>query len=135
MAEAHNAKAIVIPCIAAAGITLGCTVDLTSWTEAAGYVVTQSSGGQSAWGVYAVDQNDQDALTGDHVNIVIFGPCVAKLKNAITVAPPQAVSNDTDATIIADTTDKHRCLGFAMVSNGATTNYGEVFVNPHFNAA
>ena len=129
MAEAHNAKSIIIPCVAAGVIAIGHTVDLTSWTEVAGYVVTQSTGANTAWGVYV---GEQIAAAADHVDICIFGPCKAYLKNAITVNPPQAVCNDTDGSVIADTTDKHRVLGWAMVSNGATSNYGEIFVMPHY---
>ena len=124
MSESHNAHSINIPCVAAGSIAIGHCVDLTSWTEAGGYVVTQSSGVNTAWGVYI---GEQAAVISEHVEICIFGPCKAWLDGAITVG--QRISNDADAHVVAETVDKKRAIGQSMATNGATENFGEVFVH------
>lgn len=130
MAEAHNARSIVIGCIASGAIAVGHAVELAS-TSGGEKTVNQADTANEAFGVYV---GDEAAADGDHVEICIFGPCKAWLDGAITVNPPQAVANDTDGHIVADTTDKHRILGFALEANAAAENYGEIFVNPGFNA-
>jgi hypothetical protein len=67
-------------------------------------------------------------VINEHVEICIFGPCKAWLDGAITVG--QEISNDADAHIVAETADKKKALGRSMATNGATENYGEMFVNP-----
>ena len=125
MSESHNTHSINIPCVAAAAIAIGHAVDLTSWTEAGGYVVTQSSGANTAWGVYV---GEQAAAADEHIEVCIFGPCKAWLDGAITAH--QVVSNDADGHIVAETVDKKKSIGRAMATNGATENYGEMFVDP-----
>ena len=125
MSSAHNANATIIPCVAAGTINVGHAVDITSWTEAGGYVVTQSTGANTAWGVYV---GPADAAIYDHVEICVLGPCKAWLDGAITAG--QRVSNDADGHIIAESTDKKKSIGWSMATNGATENYGEIMVNP-----
>ncbi len=124
MASEHSRGSIIVPCVAAGAIAVGHAVDLTSWTEGGGYVVTQSSGANTAWGVYV---GEQAAAQYDHIEVCKLGICKAWLDGAITVG--QRVSNDADGHIIAETTDKKRSIGEAMATNGATENFGEILVN------
>jgi hypothetical protein len=128
MAQAHNAHSIIIGCIASGVIAVGHAVELAS-NSAGVYTVNQADSANEAWGVYVGDEAAADA---DHVSICIFGPCYAWLDGAITVNPPQPLSNDTDGHIVAETADKKRAIGWAMETNGATENYGEMFVFPHY---
>jgi hypothetical protein len=130
MAEFHGERTIDA-CIADGAIARGHTVDLVSSVGGQKHVA-QNTGANEGWGVYI---GDDAAAQYDHVEICTRGRCIAWLDGAITVSPPQAIANDADGHIVADTTDKHRILGFAVEENGATENFGEIDVNPGFNAA
>lgn len=130
MATANNQGSIIVAAIADGAIAEGHCVNLVSSVSGVAHVA-QSSGATTAWGIYV---GQQAAAQYEHVEVCIFGPCKAWLDGAITVNPPQNVANDADGHVIADTTNLHRCIGYAMDSNGATENFGMVFVNLHDNS-
>ena len=127
MSEVHSTNRVVVSCIADGAIAQGHCVNLVSNTGGEKHV-EQSHAANSAWGVYI---GEQAAAQYDHVEICIFGPCKAWLDGAITLDPPLNLANDADGHVIADTTNAHRCIGWAMEDNGATENYGEIFVLVH----
>jgi hypothetical protein len=127
MAETHGVR-IIVGCIAAGAIAPGHAVELAS-NSGGEKTVNQADSANEAWGVYI---GDVAAAQYDHVEICIFGLCKAWVDGAITVNPPQPLSNDTDGHIVAETADKKRAIGFAAETNGATENMGEIFVNPHY---
>jgi hypothetical protein len=127
MAEYHGQR-IIVGCIAGGVIVPGHAVELAS-NSGGEKTVVQADSANEAWGVYIGEAN---AAQYDHVEIVIFGLCKAWVDGAITVNPPQPLSNDTDGHIVAETADKKRAIGFATETNGATENMGEIFVNPHY---
>lgn len=127
MATANNQGSIIVAAIADGVIAAGHCVNLVSSVSGIAHV-EQSHAARTAWGIYV---GEQAAAQYDHVEVCIFGPCKAWLDGAITVDPPQHVANDADGHVVADATDQHPCIGYAMDSNGATENFGMVFVNPH----
>ena len=128
MPTEHNAKSIIIGCVADGAIAPYHAVELATTTGDEKHV-NQADSANEAWGIY---QGDTAAAQYDHVDICIIGPCKAWVDGANTVNPPQPVTNDTDGHIVAETADKKRAIGWALAVNGATENYGEVFVIPHY---
>lgn len=126
MSVEHNAKSIIVACIADGAIAAGHAVNLVTTTGDEKHVA-QSSAANTAWGVYV---GDTAAAQYDHVDVCIFGPCKAWVDGVLTVNPPLWVSNDADGHIVAEAADKKRALGETMCVNGATENMGEVFVRP-----
>jgi hypothetical protein len=127
VSQEHSKHSVVEPFIADGVISKGHAVTIT----ATGHVAQCSIANTMDGGYVGPD----DAAQYDHVEVCTAGLCLAWLDGAITVNPTQAVANDSDGHIVADTTDKHRIGGFARESNGATENFGEIFINLGFNAA
>lgn len=127
MAEATNAHSIVLPFTAGGTIDPGHAVVIS-----ADGTVVQATVANTADGVYI---GEQQALSGDHVEVCMHGPCRAWVDGAVTVNPGAMLANDSDGHIVADTTDKHKLIGRALGTNAAAENYGQIFVNVGYNAA
>lgn len=121
MAEATNPHSVVLPFVAGGVINPGHAVQIS-----ADDTVVQCSGANTGDGIYI---GEQDAASGDHVEVCVAGPCRAWVDGAVTVNPGAWLANDADGHIIADTTDRHRLIGRALKTNAAAENFCQVFVN------